>query len=172
MGADEVTCSDVNSDTDWTCDGIVNMIEFAMFSDAWLSNNTSDNWNSYCDFDSDNDVDLADLAALANDWLWTACRRESSAQVLPPMMAGDSGGGTLSSATTEATSLTSIESQPLPVEITLAEKIANLTAILDYLKEVSQDEETQETITEQQLQKFIDDVIDILDDLKTNYDDN
>jgi len=46
-----------------------------------------------------------------------------------------------------------------------------LTEILNWLEdEISQDKEVYETITEEQLQIFIDDITKILEDLKTDYD--
>jgi hypothetical protein len=178
MGADELSCEDVENVADFNSSGIVNLAEFAMFSDAWLSvdpNYSSQpdlNWNSRCNLDNDDEefvINIADLVVLADNWLWSACWRSSSEGIWSMMMAG--GGGDSSSAMTTATSSTIVEVQPQPAEMPLEERMAQLTEILNWLEdEISQDAEVYETITEEQLKAFVDDLTKMLEDLKTDYD--
>jgi hypothetical protein len=41
-GAYEIECEDVSNELDWNADGLVNLIEFAKFSGAWLSHDPND----------------------------------------------------------------------------------------------------------------------------------
>ena len=55
--------------------GKVDMVDFAVFAAAWLSNDSpTANWNPDCDISEPNDgfIDELDLAVLAANWLWTA----------------------------------------------------------------------------------------------------
>ena len=92
IGADEVyDCEDdylsdldVHNALDFDADGIVNYVEFADFSKAWLSCEPNfpgdpNNWNPVCNLDQTGDsahkIDLADLELFVSDtpWLWIAC---------------------------------------------------------------------------------------------------
>jgi len=96
MGADEVSCTDVSSIADFNGDGLVNNLEFAMISIAWLSHDpneyTSDDpndfvgWNSQCDLNTDYVVDVNDLVIFADDWCWEACYRSAAEGTLMEMM--------------------------------------------------------------------------------------
>jgi len=177
MGADELSCEDVENVADFNSNGIVNLAEFAMFSAAWLSEDPNDtglpdpNWNGRCDIDDSGIIDLADLVAIADNWVWSACWRSTSGGIWSMMMASGGGGDSSevsSSATaTESPTAAQVETPPMTPE----EQIAQLTDILDWLEdEVSQDEEVQQTISQEQMQVFIDDIIKILEGLKTDYD--
>jgi hypothetical protein len=80
-GADEVTCTDTSHPNDWNSDGVINMDEFAVFSDAWLSQGGGNdpNWNPACNLDatgsSEYMIDLADFKIFCENWLWMACWR-------------------------------------------------------------------------------------------------
>ena len=53
-------------------DRVVNLLDYAMFANAWLSNSESDNWNSKCDFGpngGDGKVDFYDWYVFAGQWL-------------------------------------------------------------------------------------------------------
>ena len=55
--------------------GKVDMVDFAVFTAAWLGDNTpTANWNPDCDISdpSDGFIDEIDLEVLAANWLWTA----------------------------------------------------------------------------------------------------
>jgi len=182
MGADELSCEDVENVADFNSNGVVNLVEFAMFSDAWLSVDPNysglpdPDWNSRCNLDNDDEefiIDIADLVAFADKWVWTACWRSTSEGIWSMMMAGGCDSSSTPSAMTEAASLATAEVETAPApELTLEERIAQLTEILNWLEdEISQDEEVYKTITEEQLQIFIDDLLKILEGLKPD-DDN
>jgi hypothetical protein len=92
-GAYEIECEDVSNELDWNADGLVNLIEFAKFSGAWLSHDPNDpgittdpnlinephyvdpityaywqeNWDPMCNLDDTEDADTEyeiDLADL------------------------------------------------------------------------------------------------------------
>jgi subtilisin family serine protease len=177
MGADELSCEDVENTADFNSSGIVNLAEFAMFSAAWLSEDPNDthlpdpDWNSRCDMDDSGIIDLADLVALTDNWLWSACWRSTSEGIWSMMMAAGGGDNNeVSSAATATESPTAVEVET--PTMTTEEQIAQLTDILDWLEKISQDEDVTNTITEQQWQTFIDDIIKMLENLKTDYDDN
>ncbi|HRT52421.1 MAG TPA: right-handed parallel beta-helix repeat-containing protein, partial [Anaerohalosphaeraceae bacterium] len=134
VGADEVydcfddylSDADVRNDVDFDADGLVNLAEFSTFSRAWLSRspyefgdpnladpNAIANWNPKCNLadtgSSQYVIDLADLAAFLEDWLWIACWRtdiwqlisqQQFIQVVPEsmMVAGLQPAGTMSQA--------------------------------------------------------------------------
>jgi hypothetical protein len=62
MGADEYYWPKADFDRN----EIVNFIDFAMFAPAWLETNAD------ISLDTDNDVDINDLAQFCKDWLWIA----------------------------------------------------------------------------------------------------
>ncbi len=90
IGADEIGCEDIFNVRDWNADGLVNLVEFNIFSKAWLSHDPNDlglndpnnpmndpnspyyvsqadkeRWNPVCNFTSSGDsrhvIDVADL---------------------------------------------------------------------------------------------------------------
>jgi hypothetical protein len=50
-------------------DGIVNYLDFSVFSAAWLTHNAGVNWNAKADFVPDGTITLGDLYILAGNWL-------------------------------------------------------------------------------------------------------
>jgi predicted aspartyl protease len=50
-------------------DGVVDLLDFAVFSKAWLASDTDANWNLAADFIASGLIDLPDLVVLANNWL-------------------------------------------------------------------------------------------------------
>jgi parallel beta-helix repeat protein len=100
MGADEYCNQGDENDADFNGDGIVNYIDFAIFSKAWLSYgpySESDpntyNWNPVCDISepADNVIDANDLIVFAEEWLWIACWKMESMPMMEMMM-GMAGG--------------------------------------------------------------------------------
>ncbi len=100
IGADEIySCDndlsedDIYNARDWNADGVVNLHEFAMMSAAWLTNspntpayvadpnsfdpNFADNWNETCNLYVDYKIDLSDFDLFLDEWLWTACWKDS-----------------------------------------------------------------------------------------------
>jgi hypothetical protein len=57
--------------TDLYIDGQINLDDFGVLANAWLTKPGDDRWNPECDISvpEDNIIDELDLAALANDWL-------------------------------------------------------------------------------------------------------
>jgi len=100
---DDLSVDDIYHPLDWTADGIVNMHEYGGFAQAWLSADpnsplcdpndpiyTTDpnsprfisegdllRYNRRWDIDDDLDVDMADFVLFYDEWLWTACWKES-----------------------------------------------------------------------------------------------
>jgi len=97
MGADEYCNQGSDNDADFNDDGngdgIVNYIDFAIFSKAWLSEQGDDNWNPYCDISelTDNVIDANDLIVFAQEWLWMTCEKMEGIP-MEMMMMGMGGG--------------------------------------------------------------------------------
>ena len=117
IGADEAySCNgnyndDIYNPLDWNADGIINFDEFAQISGAWGSRDPNDpslpddpnlvdpndfiGWSAKCDFDSNYNIGLGDLAYFVYDgyWLWTACWKQAQMNRLGDMIAMGMGGG-------------------------------------------------------------------------------
>ena len=50
-------------------DGKVNLVDYSAFSAAWLATDADANWNADADFVTDNEINLQDIYALAENWL-------------------------------------------------------------------------------------------------------
>ena len=52
-------------------DGCVDLLDFAVFTQAWMTQPSDDNWNAACDISEPNDdvINGRDLAVLADNWL-------------------------------------------------------------------------------------------------------
>jgi len=54
-------------------DGKVDLVDYSVFSQAWMATGTDGNWNADADFvpsgSSENIIDLQDLSVLADNWL-------------------------------------------------------------------------------------------------------
>jgi len=161
MGADEVDCEDVYNPLDWNADGLVNMLELARFSAAWLSAdpnndpNRSENWDPTCDLDEDLDVDIDDLVLLCYEWLWRACWLDPN-DLPMAMMLAPGGGETMSfSAASLSASASSAKTAPAAESIPLA----TLEDIVAFLEDIYNDnEEFQLGYSPQEWQEFIDEV--------------
>jgi len=68
MGFDEVG----EKQADLNRNGIINFEDIMLFVQAWLSNPGEDIRYILCDLYQDNQIDFADWAELAKDWLWQA----------------------------------------------------------------------------------------------------
>ena len=57
---------------DFDSDGNVDMNDFAVLANAWRSHKGDAEWNSVCDISipSDNTIDMLDLVAFGENWLW------------------------------------------------------------------------------------------------------
>jgi hypothetical protein len=50
-------------------DGVVDMLDLTAFTDAWLANPLSTNWNGRADMVGDAIINFRDFAILAQNWL-------------------------------------------------------------------------------------------------------
>ena len=176
VGADEVydcfddylSDADVRNDVDFDADGLVNLAEFSTFSRAWLSRspyefgdpnladpNAIANWNPKCNLadtgSSQYVIDLADLAAFLEDWLWIACWRTDIWQIILEqqqfVLSGPEGMMMIPSSQVAGTT-----SQPEP---TVAEQTAQLISIIVALEQLWLDPEFQQEIDALTWQEFM-----------------
>ena len=70
MGADEAGSNPADFDES----GLVNIADFGMMANAWLSNLGQVRFNIMCDIaePADNTISIPDLNAYSNEWLWEA----------------------------------------------------------------------------------------------------
>ena len=66
VGADEYTLA---KHGDLNCDCIVNLLDFAIVSEAWLSQPDDPLWNQNCDWIPNQIIDLQDMEFLLENWL-------------------------------------------------------------------------------------------------------
>ncbi len=104
MGADEYYSCDsgISCTLDYNADGVVNLKEFALFEKAWSNydptytgdpNTPNDNWDSRCDLDNNQYIDLDDLMIFVDStnaetfgyWLWQACWYDSDSTAVAMM---------------------------------------------------------------------------------------
>ncbi len=90
---DDLSEDDIYNERDLNGDGVVSLYEFALMSEAWLTNspnnpayvadpnsfpsNYCDNWNEACNLYLDYKIDISDLTLFTPEWLWTACWKDS-----------------------------------------------------------------------------------------------
>jgi len=147
MGADEYCNQGSDNDADFNEDSIVNYIDFAIFSKAWLSEQGDDNWNPYCDISelTDDVIDANDLIVFAEEWLWMTCE-EMEGIPMEMMMMGMGGGmygmmgmeSMLISATATAKAATQqqISEAQLQDEPSVEEQIARAKESLDWFYDI------------------------------------
>lgn len=68
IGADEVS----TKQSDFTRNGLINMDDYAVFSNSWRSETGQPNWYVLCDLFEDGQIDSEDLREFVADWLWKA----------------------------------------------------------------------------------------------------
>ena len=194
MGADEVyscdeelTEDDIYNALDWNADGIVNYEEFEYFSLAWLSHDPNDpawiadpnladpdlsedwyEWKYMCNLDdlgdSEYEIDFADLDIFVNDWLWTACWKQSNIDRVESMMMAT--GGAESMMVPMGFAMT--EPEPEPAKLTeeqLIELVKGIYGIMSSLDESFLADELEE----EKLDEFMDFFGSILLDLQEEY---
>ena len=168
IGAYEIACEEIAHPLDWNADGLVNYVEFAAFSRAWLSCEPNfpgdpNNWNPACNLeqsgDSEHKIDLSDLAVFAEEapWLWRACWLDGE-----DLFKQIAGGGEGMSRRGNAI----LANQPEPSS---KQKIADLVSIIVFLEKIWLEEpDIQQEIDVQIWQEFMDSVYQGLLDLQSD----
>jgi hypothetical protein len=172
MGADEADCEDVFNAYDLTADGVVNMEDFYFVSGAWMtwdpnnpfcnpnhpdyeddpnsinfiSQTDKERFDPSCDWDEDLDVDLDDLMAFVDNWLWVACWRLDLQEMLMSMMMGES----------QSASLTEPTISPKVTQIPVHEQIVDLRDTVSFLEKLwLEDDSIQQEIDTGEWQRFM-----------------
>lgn len=195
IGADEVySCNGNNNDDiynalDLNSDGIVNLVEFSPFSEAWLSRdpneysdpnfidpNEIENWNSWCNLDdtgtSQYVIDLDDIDVFLDDWLWIACWKYSQMHRFDNMMAAMMSGGGESMAMmseslfAESISFESAAFEPVEevdpyAEMSVSEVVSLVVGIHDIINilEISIEEDHENAENLYEAKEFLEDVL-------------
>ena len=136
------------SPADFNGDGIVNFIDYALFANAWQTDDTN------FSLDGNGDVDCNDLKLFCEDWLWTSPWDRSMESM---MMGRGMGGGLARSVSLAAVVATSVEiEQRQPESVTITQ--ADIEEILDWLDEVWLDPDMQKAISEDDWLEFVEQV--------------
>jgi len=140
MGADEYCNQGSSNDADFNEDGVVNNIDFAIFANAWLSENDpcDERWNGSCDLVTNDIIDVNDLAAFAQEWLWMSCEGMKGIPMMEMMMGADGGESMLlGEAAMIDTVAQASETEAKPqAEPSIEEQIEQIKYFLDWLDEI------------------------------------
>ncbi len=147
MGADEYCDEGESKDADFNNDKIVNYLDFVTLADAWLTS-----------------MDIVNLQEFANEWLWVSCSKMADIPMTEAMMAMGGGGSMMSM----PMSIDAMSAQAFAVEPTIEERIEQVERGLDFLNEVLEDEEVIESIDLDNLQKVIDSLEDMFEELENS----
>ena len=158
IGADECSCEeDVSHQTDFNGDGIVNLLDYTPLAAYWLTdddNGQDPNWPDEYDLIADGEINLLDLNAFCNNWLWTACYYSNDWYTMKMMMSSGSGGiGFGKMSNMQSMCLTTIITpiQPQPKKLTEAE----LWDLIHWLEEIRKTDEDAQKIPEDEWQEFM-----------------
>jgi len=140
MGADEYCNETENNEADFSSDGVVNYLDFAIFAEAWLSENDpcDDRWNGECDLAFDSIIDIDDLNAFAGQWLWMSCEGMKGIPMMEMMMGAGGGESMLlgeAAMIDTAAQASEIEAKP-QAEPSIEEQIEQIKYFLDWLDEI------------------------------------
>jgi hypothetical protein len=146
MGADEYYWSPA----DFNDDEIVNFIDYAIFANAWNSNDSNSNWNPKCDIaiPANNLIDFNDLAVFCEDWLWQAGWDQPVGFMMMGQSIGEEGGVLFAPA---GTSLQSVSEEQQIEKLEPFE----IKQIIDWLEQLWLEEETQRIIDKDIWLKFM-----------------
>jgi parallel beta-helix repeat protein len=144
MGADEYCNETSDNDADFNDagngDGVVNYVDFAIFSKAWLSENDpcDDNWNPVCDISeiTDNVIDANDLIVFAEEWLWMSCDGMKGIGMMEMMMGMGEGMGRMMGMESVLMAEQQAESQESYSEPSIEEQIEQIKQNIAVLYEV------------------------------------
>jgi len=141
IGADEFWA------TDFSRDGLVNFVDYAMLAAAWHTEPNDANYNEDCDLQDNNNIDFNDLALFCDDWL-----RQAGWLTGPmPLMAGRGGAGMVEGLGLDAgiSAVAAAEREPA-----IAEPI-DIEAIMKWLAEIWLDPEVRKAIDEEAWSEFL-----------------
>ena len=150
IGADEYYVSPA----DFNGDDIVNFFDYDILAGAWQTSAGQDGYNEIADLEDNNSIDANDLALFCNDWLWYPGWTRPG--TLMKAARGDTGGKQLSAPVKPEKS--QVQSSQTAAEKTVDEELS-LEQIIELFEEAWRtDEKLREIITEDEWQKFIDEL--------------
>jgi hypothetical protein len=135
MGADEFWA------TDFSRDGLVNFVDYAMLAAAWHTEPNDANYDDDCDLQDNNNIDFNDLGLFCGDWL-------SNAELHPgpmPLMAGRGGAGMVEGLGLDASLSAVATAERGPA---VAEPL-DIEAIMKWLAEIWLDPDVRKSIDEE-----------------------
>ncbi len=139
MGADEFWA------TDFSRDGLVNFVDYAMLAAAWHTEPNDANYNDDCDLQDNNNIDFNDLGLFCEEWLLNADLHPGPM----PLMDGRGGAGMVEGLGLDAglSAVASAEREPA-----VAEPV-DIEAIMKWLAEIWLDPDVQKSIDEEKFLK-------------------
>ncbi len=187
MGADEYygCTSGISCTLDYNADGVVNLKEFALFEKAWhnydpaTNNDPNENYDTRCDLDNDQYIDLDDLMIFVdstNDedfgyWLWQACWYDSDSAAVAMMRTMTVPEATiLTDAQIESNRQAKWQKEQPEREYTAYETLIMVEDIIDIIEnDWLTNPDFQKDITEEQYKKSLQMLYDWLDELLTEW---
>jgi len=166
MGADENCDQGIERDSDINEDEIVNLLDFAQLSDAWLSDDPNDeNWDEKCDINKDGVIDLADLVQFADEWLWISCWKMAELPEESMMMGMGMDEGMKDS-------MKMVASEPEAISPSQAQEL--LKELINWMESAyNEDEELQKQYSEEEwkgILEYLEEILDALGDNATDED--
>jgi len=147
MGADEYCPGDDSNPADFNSDGAVDLLDYSELANVWLLDNTDPGWNALYDLVANHAINLPDLDAFGQNWLWLACWNNTPQYFSSSQNMSMGMGLILPLKQTLASTETSLPSAPLTSEQQIQLLMENIT-FLEEIWESSDD--VRQTFTPQQ----------------------
>ncbi|MCK5113685.1 MAG: right-handed parallel beta-helix repeat-containing protein [Phycisphaerae bacterium] len=185
IGADEFACTDIYNPVDFNADGIVNLTDYSQFANVWMYDTSDPNWSPVYDLHPDSQIDLVDLHAFNDNYLWFACWNHTDFQPgasrcssSPPAFTSRSSFSALSESSfstnlsletlpslnsTEPTSTYNPQQFQMPLEYQIAQAKENITWAENLW---DTEPEIENHITKTEWEEFIDILYEYLDQLQ------
>lgn len=160
IGADEYCDAGDTTDLDFNHDNLVNLEDFVIFSDAWLTKSTEPDYNPDCDIVSDNEINADDFFAFVEDWLWMSCSRMTVTLLEGEQDLGASSMQTLSMSLLMAPmsyeSTVFLPVEPVLTQNDLKKQAAALEEVIVTLETIWAEDDIQTVIDRQNWDNFMD----------------
>jgi uncharacterized repeat protein (TIGR01451 family) len=156
---------EVNNDGDFNSDKRVNMADFEILANTWLSQSGDMEWNPKCDLDNNGQIDISDLALLIDSpWLWIAWGQSSPVGWAVPTQQNSA----LPQEPQTEPSPPQEAQQPQTEELSLSQQIADLLDSIAFLENLwLTDEQIQQEIPAEEWQAFMDTLYASLNELQS-----
>ncbi len=165
IGADEFYWSYM----DFSYDGTVNFLDYAMFANAWLSSLGDPNYDEEFDLEYDDTVDYKDLGLFVEEWLWEAGWLQTEEMMMGQGMAMGVGFGFEEQVSQEAVAEEVVVEEEVVEEAVAEEAVVEeaeavplgpdrIEEMVDWVEDLLEEEYIQEGANEDALQGILEDL--------------